>query len=126
MKRNDLERILQGDIAHIDEVDMYEPTDHVTELPVLPIYVKNMLLNYLSGKTTAQELTKWALFLIYRTGEYVCINWENEKSTAFYEDMFYVVQRLSSPEIDGEVTTESVRQYLTELAKYFKGNDEQY
>ncbi len=61
MKRNDLERILHGDIAHIDEVDMYEPTDHVTEIPVLPIYVKNMLLNYLSGKNNRSRTNKMGI-----------------------------------------------------------------
>jgi hypothetical protein len=32
--------------------------------------------------------------------------------------MFYVIQRLSTPEIDGEVNKISVASYLNELDKY--------
>lgn len=37
----------------------------------------------------------------------------------YYEDMFYVIQCLSTPEIDGEVNEATVNQYLSELDKYF-------
>ncbi len=44
----------------------------------------------------------------------------------FMKICFMLFKDFLPPEIDGEVTTERVRQYLTELDKYFKGNDEQY
>jgi hypothetical protein len=36
--------------------------------------------------------------------------------------MWYVIQKLSTPEIDGEITPESVQIYLKELDKYFENN----
>ena len=36
----------------------------------------------------------------------------------YFEDMFYVIQRLSTPEIDGEVNEGRVKKYLSELNKY--------
>ncbi len=127
MKKEDLEAILNGNIAHISEVNMYEDTDPNIEIIVMPIHVQNMLLAYLNKKITDEELNEWATFICFRGGgEYVCSDWENEESVDFYEDMFYVVQKLSTPEIDGEITPETVEKYLRELDKYFKTNDLEY
>ena len=38
----------------------------------------------------------------------------------YYEDMFYVIQCLSTPEIDGEVNEKQVRLYLSELANILR------
>ncbi|MGD9592071.1 MAG: hypothetical protein AB7V32_06090 [Candidatus Berkiella sp.] len=125
MKADDLSRILNGDIEHIHKVDMYEPTDPNLEIIVLPKHVKAMLESYLAKNISAAELSDWATFLLFRPGEYVCKDWENDEVADYYEAMFYVVQKLSTPEIDGDITPDTVRVYLSELDKYFT-NDSKY
>lgn len=119
MKKSDLENILNGKISHIDFVNPHEPTDPKIEVIVLPMHVKTILLNYLSGLITAEHLNVWAEFICLRAGEYVSKNWEDDESSDFYEDMWYVVQKISTPEIDGEISPELIKEYLKELDKYF-------
>lgn len=125
MKAEDLIRILNGDIKHIHNVNMYEDSDPNLEVVVLPKHVKAMLESYLENRITSDELNLWAIFLGYRAGEYVCKDWENDEVADYYEAMFYVVQKLSTPVIDGEITPDTVRVYLSELDKYFT-NDSKY
>lgn len=59
-----------------------------------------MLLKYLSGNVSADDLNNWTGFICIRA-EYVppevC-----QSDPDYYVDMFYVIQCLSTPEIDGE------------------------
>lgn len=119
MKKLDLEKILSGDVAHILEVDMHEPSDPKIEVVVLPMHLKNILLAYLDDKINEVEINTWAEFLCFRSGEYVSANWMDAKTVDLYEDMWHVVQKLSTPEIDGAITTITVKEYLKELEKYF-------
>ena len=122
MKEIDLTRILNGDIDHINKVDMYEFTDPNVEVEVLPVHVKKMLLLYLNSQISAEQINAWAVFLCHRTGEYICR--EDNDDEDFYEDMWYVVQKLSTPNLDGEITPGTVRIYLKELDKYFVNESE--
>ena len=122
MKIIDLERILNGDIEHISNINIYEQHDPNLEVTISPWHVKKMLLAYLDESISAEQLNAWAEFICFKGSEYVCENWENDESADFYEDMRYVVQKLSTPEIDGEITPETVRNYLNELDKYFKND----
>lgn len=124
MKKDELITILNGDLAHIYNLDMYEDSDPTIRIVVYPKHVKALLELYLSKKITANELTLWANFICIR-GEYVCENSSSDESADYYEDMFYVIQKLSTPEIDGEITPDTVKVYLTELDKYFT-NDNRY
>jgi hypothetical protein len=76
-----------------------------------------MLNDYLAGKVNANDLTRWAMFICLRA-EYGTPDYLDDEIADYYEDMFYVIQCLSTPEIDGEVNEERVRQYLSELDKY--------
>lgn len=123
MEREDLIKILEGDISHIDSVNIKDVGKFTVRVVVEPHHVKKMLLNYLNGKINANDLTKWASFICMRGGEYVDAypRYPDDKMEDFYEDMFYVIQRLSTPQIDGEVNEERVKAYLSELEeKYFK------
>ncbi len=122
MNRNDLTRVLNGDLNHMFNLNMYEANDPNLEVTILPKHVKAMLISYLDKKVTSEQLNSWAEFVYFRSGEYVSENWENDESADFYEDMWYVIQKLSTPEIDGEITPESVQIYLKELDKYFENN----
>lgn len=118
MDKINLLKILEGNISLIDRVNVNDvalPNDHVT---VEPRHIRKMLKDFLAGKVNANDLTRWAMFVCLR-GEYYGTPYSFDDEMAdYFEDMFYVIQRLSTPEIDGEVNEERVRQYLSELDKY--------
>jgi hypothetical protein len=117
MKREDLIQILEGDIDHIDHVDMYDENMCSPEVEVHPKHVKRMLLDFISDKLSAQQLQKWAEFISYRC-DYSSINFMELEDEDYYEVMWDVINCLSTPELDGEITKESVKGYLLELQKY--------
>jgi hypothetical protein len=115
MEQKDLERILHGDIEHIDNVNEHDIALYEMNIKVHPKDVKKMLEAYLSKKITADQLVNWAGFLCIRA-EYCSPDYYDLNN--YYEDMWYVVQKLSTPEIDGEINEAQVKQYLVELEKY--------
>ena len=112
-----LQQILKGDIDLIDAFNQGLPSYLDDEIIIKPAYVRNMLKRFLNKSIHADEINKWARFICGR-GEYVVPGGNDDKITDFYEDMYYVIQRLSTPEIDGEINEASVESYLTELDKY--------
>lgn len=114
MEREDLLKILHGDIYHISQVNETDVALYEMEVTIAPKDVKTMMLSYLAGNITADDLTNWAGFLCIRA-EYTAPESVDED---YYEGMWDVIQCLSTPEIDGEVNEERVRQYLSELDKY--------
>jgi hypothetical protein len=117
MKHGDLVKILEGDISLIHQMNMQDMALPENDVYVKPHYVKKMLLGYLAGKINSSNLTCWAMFICMRL-EYGNEYYLNDDLVDYYENMFYVIQRLSTPEIDGEVNIESVNKYLDELKKY--------
>ncbi len=117
MEQTDLLKILEGDISRIDFVNVEDVALNEVRVIVKPRHVKKMLLNYLSGKCSAEDLTRWASFVCMRA-EYGSANYLDDEMVDYYEDMFYVIQCLSTPEIDGEVNEKQVKLYLSELDKY--------
>ncbi len=118
MNKQDLIDILHGDISRINKVNERDIALYEIRVPVTPYDVKKMLLQYLSGNIEANDLINWAGFICTRA-EYTPPEL-NESDLDYYEDMFYVIQCLSTPEIDGEVNERQVKLYLSELDKYFK------
>jgi len=123
LKIEHLKRILNGDIDHINVRDIALYEDNVL---IQPRHVRKMLIDFLQGKISSEDLTKWAEFICLR-GEYVSVptnipptSRKFDEIADYYEDMMYVIQRLSTPQIDGEVTEERVKQYLLELDQYKK------
>jgi len=115
MEQEDLERILSGDIAHIDNVKESDVALHEMRVKVYPIYVKKMLEAYLLRKIDADQLVNWAGFLCIRA-EYCSPDYYDFDD--YFDDMWYVIQKLSTPEIDGKIDDSRVKEYLAELEKY--------
>ncbi|MDA0698061.1 MAG: hypothetical protein O2793_16895, partial [Proteobacteria bacterium] len=83
-----------------------------------PSYIRKMLLQYLEGEISDYELNQWARFICLRT-EFTVPGGDDDKICDFYEDMYYVIQRVSTPEIDGDIDEDRIQSYLNELdAKY--------
>lgn len=116
MKIDDLARILEGDITHIDDVDVSDVALYEDSVIIYPNHVKVMLEKYLAGSITSDELNKWARFIVLR-GEYDCPDCELSDED-HYEAMWDVIQALSVPEIDGDITHVRVEKYITQLGKY--------
>ena len=119
MDKIDLIKILEGEIVRIDFVNAQDVALYESRVIVKPEHVRKMLLDYLAGKYTADDLTKWASFISLRA-EYGCENYLDDEAADYYEDMFYLIQCLSMPQIDGEVNEKQVKHYLSDLDKYFK------
>lgn len=84
------------------------------EIVVFPLQIFNMLCMYLKNEISAEKLSEWASFLIM-SDVYVCSDWKDQEKPEKYERMWYVLQQLSSPELDGEITQKGVRQHLQTL-----------
>ncbi len=135
MEIENLEKILNGDIDLIDHVDVRDADLYENQVLITPRHVKQMLIDFLQGKVSSDDLKKWASFICLR-GEYRCVltphaidkkvtlqeNKKYDEIADYYEDMMYVIQKLSTPEIDGEINEKTARQCLKELDKY-KDND---
>ncbi len=117
MEKINLIKILEGDLNLIDKVNVHEIALYEDDVVIEPRHVRMMLLNSLTGKVTYDDLTRWARFICLRA-EYCPPNYLDDEMADYYEDMFYVIQRLSTPDIDGEVNEERVKQFLSELDKY--------
>jgi hypothetical protein len=112
-----LEEILNGNIWLIDKFDINQVSYLKDEVIVKPIHVRKLINQFLCKAISAADLQKWARFICMRT-EYVVPGGDNDEVNDHYEDMYYVVQLLSTPEIDGEINEAQVRTYLQKLEKY--------
>ena len=117
MERTDLIKVLDGDVSHIEKVNINDPASYEVKIPILPKNVEKMLQAYLSDNITEKDLSNWANFLCLRS-EYISAGYMNEELADYYENMWYVIQRLSTPEIDGEINQERVELYLNEIRTY--------
>ncbi len=111
-----LSSILKGNLLLIDNFDMNQivPFDE-ERIVIKPSYIRNMLKKYLAGEISDSELNKWARFICLR-GEYVVPDRINAEANGDpYEAMYYVIQRVSTPEIDGDIDEERIKGYLAEL-----------
>lgn len=121
IERSDLLDILRGNISYIDEVNKDSELD--IDIIVYPKDVKRTLLAYLNDKITNTDLTKWADFINWRS-KYSYPDREDENEgyeiADHYKDMWYVIQKLSTPFLDGDICHSRVKQYLSELDKYFE------
>ena len=117
MKLIDLQKILAGDVSLIEKVNAKDVMLYGDEVPVHPKDVEYMLKRYLDGSLAGIDLSKWAKFLCVR-GEYGCLEQVDGQDEDYYESMWDVLQALSEPEIDGEISRARVEKDLNELRKY--------
>jgi hypothetical protein len=121
MELSDLVKILNGELELIPMKDRYKDMLLTDMIRLHPRHVKHMLSEFLHEKYTAEDLSRWAEFILIRD-EYITPGDINDNDLMdYYEDMWYVLQRLSTPWFDGAITKERVKGYLAELMKY--GNE---
>lgn len=109
-----LKTILNGGIKLIDDFDCDQPALLEEEVIVTPKTVKKVLNMYLNGYIDEAELEKWADFICIRS-EYVVPGGNNDEINDYYEPMYYAIQKLSTPILDGVITSELVTEYRKEF-----------
>jgi hypothetical protein len=128
LKIPDLIQILNGDIDLIDRANIRDVALFEDEVLLTPRHVRKMLINFLQGKISSLDLTRWAMFITMRD-EYVsvdpkidCMTSKFDEIGNYYCGMWTIIQRISTPHIDGEVNTISVGRYLEELDSLYKND----
>lgn len=112
LKKEDLIKILNGDIAHLEKFDPYDLCEGGVEILIMPEQVKKIILYYLNSEITSTQLTKWAEFLYAHCGEYVIEDIFDDDCDKYYDAMWQVIEKLSTPHLDGKITPERVLNYL--------------
>lgn len=101
-------KIVSGETELIQTyVIMYSRYNSELKVQITPEKIKLVL---------SKELQIWADFLCFND-ILVTPNHENEDN---YEDMWYVLQKISTPFIDGEISIARISDYLSELNKKYK------
>jgi hypothetical protein len=112
MNRNDaLILALSGSIS-IEEVPTISTSKneiHITPADLLPT-----LHLFINGKLTEQQLQRWSSWVLNQE-EFCVKNWEIDSVADHYEPMWYGLQKLSTPFIDGKIIKESVEAYIQKL-----------
>ena len=86
------------------------------EVFVTPEAVEAMLNKFLDDEMNAQQLSHWADFLI-SNDVYVTEGWEDDTQSDKFEPMWEILQELSTPFIDGPITKNRVKNYITQLSR---------
>lgn len=81
---------------------------------VTPENVAAMLTQFLNGTVSAEEIAAWSDFLLTED-VYTSPGYPNENETDKYEPMWWILQQLSSPEIDGYLDVSRAEEHLEVL-----------
>lgn len=82
---------------------------HLKPTDLLPV-----LNQYLHGRLSAEVLRDWASWVLCQEDLSV-EGWQSDSVADHYEPMWYVLQQLSTPFIDGEISKELVREHVATL-----------
>lgn len=112
-----LAKILDGDIELIDTYsNKYDRYNSECKILITPQQIAKILADYLNKKLNPMELQKWADFLCHNDALYT----PRHEGEDYYEDMWHVLQKISTPFIDGEINVNNISEYLTELNNKYK------
>ena len=89
--------------------------------PEVAIYIKPsdlfpMLQRYLDGAKDEKELQKWADWSLNLDEFEIEGAEKDDKIADYYEPMWYVLQQLSTPFVDGPITKEAVKKHVSVLS----------
>lgn len=118
MEQKDLLRVLHGDIAHIQAIDPFDENMSKEKVIIYPKDVRHILLEYLTDKISMEDLNEWAKFISLRVDCVPPGDPYDDQLSDYYDDMCDVINFLSTPEIDGAISKNRVKEYLAKLLKY--------
>lgn len=117
-----LRSILDGRFDLIKTFDMNQPASYQDEIIITPRKLRHVLDLYLSGIISSIQLQEWSEFICLRP-EYVVPGGNNDTVNDYYESMYYVIQKLSTPCLDGKITFELVQKYKNEFVSLKEPED---
>lgn len=107
------ELALIGDFSAIKMIrGMSKEATH--EIEVCPKHIIAVLNKYLANEISDECLVRWADLLISNEN-YICPNWQDDTLVDMHEPMWYVLQRIASPSVDGNLSPGKVSEYLKEV-----------
>jgi len=101
------------------------PFSHLVRVPLHPLNIIHILEKFLQNEIDEWFVKQWALFILMMdcyeqpNNEY-CNEHDDYASEDKYEAMWHVVQQLSAPEIDGELTPEKAEEHISFLQEFMK------
>lgn len=115
------------DFKMLDAIEMLNQDKSFNfNIYVTPSDVAKVLKRYLYDEISPKSLQIWADFIVYRE-EYTAVQSDIEPSDPkydeladYYEIMWYVLERISTPFLDGELTHDRIKSYLNELKEQYK------
>ena len=84
------------------------------EVEIYPLDVQRMLWRYLKSEIEPDQLSSWASFL---TISQAYLPPASDHGEDYYEPMWYVLQQLATPELDGAITPTKVKAHLAAIEK---------
>lgn len=82
---------------------------------ITPEQIKKVLIDYLDNKISSKELQIWADLLCFNDALFT----QNHDDEDHYENMWFVLQKISTPFIDVEINFNNISEYLSELNKKY-------
>src|SRR5579872_7443705 len=110
MKQDEmLTKILTGNTELIKTyTSMYDRYNSKCHILITPPQVKKVLTDYLNKKINSKELQIWADFLCFNDA----LSTPDHQNEDYYESMWHVLQKISTPFIDGEINNDRISDYL--------------
>ncbi len=106
-------KAVRGDIPWQD----CSNTNCEEEVFIAPKDIVQMLYKFLKKSITATELQEWAGWVI--TTESLCVKgWENDSIADHYEPMWSCIQELSTPFLDGDISSSQVEECVAIIEGY--------
>lgn len=116
-----LTKILYGDTELIKiYLSKYDHYNSECKVLITPEQIKKVLMDYLNKKISSKELQIWADFLCFNDALFT----KNHDDEDYYENMWYVLQKISTPFIDGEINFDNISIYLSELNEKYPYTNE--
>lgn len=113
--------ILKGEMQPFDAADVLQKWNKTVqeddEVEVVPKYIILKLNLYLEDKINEEQLSEWAAFIVTMEG-FETPHWKDDYDLADnYDPMWEILQRLSTPHLDGWVNKELAKDYIAVLKK---------
>lgn len=137
LNKNELERLLQefktGDtpierfielISDYIQINRRRSRDYIIskhinlEIGIFPEDVKKILSKFIKGELNEDEIRKWASLILALVDVYSTPLKKGEKEDK-YEPMWYIIQQLASPEVDGNLTIQKAELFIEELNRIY-------
>ena len=107
-------KMIRGE-SKLTEFPIIEKDQHIF---ITPKDIVPKLQMYIDGNVSSDELVQWSSMILHQD----CIvvkGWEDDQIADHYEPMWYILQQISAPFIDGPITKMRAQDYINKLAELY-------